>query len=110
MAKANRVELVEVEEVVPAPKKAAARTQKNTLDFGTKKVAVYASPRVAHAMKELTQEMTLYQGVRLTQILDAVYEQGNKDGARKAFDQIHAGVKAAEKAVPHRNPGKPKKR
>ncbi|QRY31153.1 hypothetical protein JVX96_24215 [Variovorax sp. PDNC026] len=93
----------------PVPKK-AARTQKNMLDLGKQKVAVYASPKIAHAMKELTEDMSLYEGVRFTQILEAVYKQGNKDGARNAFEQIHAGVKAAEKAVPHQNPGKPKKR
>ena len=93
----------------PAAKK-AARAQKNMLDLGKVKVAVYASPKISHAMKELTEDMSLYEGVRFTQILEAVYKQGNKDGARKAFDQIRVGLKEAEKAVPHQNPGKPKKR
>lgn len=111
MAARKKIEVVEAElvDALPVPKK-AARSQKNTLDFGNKKVAVYASPRISHAMKELTEDMSLYEGVRFTQILDAVYEQGNKDGARRAFEQMHAGLKAAEKAIPHRNPGKPKKR
>jgi len=50
---------------------------------------------VSKALDEVTEDMTLYHGVRLGQVIEAVYKQGQKDGAKKA--------------VPHRNPGQPKK-
>ena len=36
-------------------------------------------------------------------------DQGKKDGAAEAFEAIGRGVKRAEEAVPHKNPGRPKK-
>lgn len=72
-------------------------------------VKVYASPKVGEALRELTAEMKLYQGVRLGQVLEAFYAQGKKDGAREAFAQVDKGNAAAKKLVPHRTPGRPKK-
>ncbi len=54
--------------------------------------------------------MTLYQGVKLSEILEAIYEQGKKDGARTAFETLKAKTREAENLVPHRNPGQPKKK
>jgi hypothetical protein len=73
---------------------------------GTKKIPVYAGKRVADALSEITAKMTLYHGVKLTQVLEAVYEQGKKDGARDVFDTVD-GLK---KTISHRNPGQPKKK
>jgi hypothetical protein len=53
--------------------------------------------------------MSMYHGVRLIQVLEAAYEQGKKDGARAAFDQLDTGLKAAKASIPHRAPGRPKK-
>ncbi|QPC31691.1 hypothetical protein IS481_00445 [Caldimonas thermodepolymerans] len=53
--------------------------------------------------------MTLYHGVRLSQVLEAVYTQGKKDGARTAFEELDKKIREVHKAVPHKNPGKPKK-
>ncbi len=50
--------------------------------------------------------MAVYQGVRLSQILETVYVQGKKDGARSDFEAVD-GVKSQ---VAHRNPGQPRKR
>lgn len=89
----------------------AAKYKKNLIPLARdRKVAVYASPRISAALDTVTEDMTLYQGVRFVQILEAVYEQGKKDGARAAFDELHAKVREAESAIPHRNPGKPRKR
>jgi hypothetical protein len=43
-------------------------------------IAVYAGVRVANALREVTRDMDLYQGVKLTQLVEAVYQQGRKDG------------------------------
>jgi hypothetical protein len=70
--------------------------------------AVYTSPRKADALQDIMTEMPLYEGVKLMEIMEAVYQQGHKDGARDAFDELDAKASEARKAIPHRNPGKPK--
>lgn len=89
------------------PKK--PRIKKNIIELGTKSVSVYATPRVSEALEHVLEDMTLFKGVKLAQVMEAVYDQGKKDGARTAFDAVANKVKEAQKAVPHRNPGKPKK-
>jgi hypothetical protein len=44
-------------------------------------VKVYAGVRIGRALDEVTEDMTVYQGVRLYEVLEAVYNQGVKDGA-----------------------------
>ena len=78
--------------------------------LATLNLSIYSSPRLADALKELTKEMTLYRGVRFTQILEAVYQQGKKDGAALAFKEISKGLTQAQHKVPHKRPGRPKKR
>lgn len=68
-------------------------------------VAVYAGVRVAHALRELTEGMDLYKGVRLADLLEAVYEQGKKDGARAVSESFRTMMKD----IPHLNPGKPRR-
>lgn len=93
-----------------APKKPGApRNIKNVIPVGDKNIDVYASPRISKALEEVTQDMTLYHGVRFAQILEAVYHQGQKDGARNVFGELDKKMKEAQKAIPHRNPGQPKK-
>ena len=68
-------------------------------------IPVYFGTRIAAALHDVTVDMTLYKGVKLGQVLEAVYNQGQKDGARKvkeSFDHVM-------KAIPYRNPGQPKK-
>ena len=72
-------------------------------------VVVYVSPRMSNALAEVTASMTLYQGVRLTQILEVLYHQGMKDGARMAFESLYSHVRQAMREVPHKRPGRPKK-
>jgi hypothetical protein len=71
------------------------------------KVRVYAGVRVGRALDEVTEEMTLYQGVRLSQVLEAVYEQGRRDGRREVFDAL--GEVQGRKELAHRTPGRPRK-
>ncbi|MDF2916579.1 MAG: hypothetical protein K0S70_796 [Microbacterium sp.] len=44
-------------------------------------IPVYAGVKVGRALDEVTEDMTVYQGVRLYEVLEAVYKQGLKDGA-----------------------------
>lgn len=83
-----------------------------TIKLATKKgeVAVYTSARVADALQTIANNATLYEGVRLTQVLEAVYEQGKKDGAREAFEQLDKSLAVVKKSVPHKRPGRPRKR
>jgi hypothetical protein len=74
------------------------------------KVPVYTSPRVADALKEIRSRATLYEGVRLTQILEAVYLQGKKDGAREAFEETERRLTEAKRRISHQRPGRPRKK
>ena len=73
-------------------------------------VKVYASPRIAAAFKDIAMDMNMYKGIKLLQLLTAVYKQGHKDGARAAFESTDARFRDAMKAVPHQNPGRPSKK
>jgi hypothetical protein len=50
--------------------------------------------------------MKLYKGVRLSQVLEAVYKQGMKDDAR---DVVHK-LDDLKETISYRNPGQPKKK
>lgn len=89
--------------------KGKPRNVKNIIPLGSQEVAVYASPRVSKALEDITKDMTLYHGVHLAQVLEAVYAQGLKDGARGTFAEIDNKIKEAKGTISHRNPGKPKK-
>ena len=49
--------------------------------------------------------MTLYKGVRLGELMTAVYEQGLKDGRKEVIEQFGA-IKKQIKYLP---PGRPRK-
>lgn len=87
----------------------AGKVVKNLIPMKNQTVAVYASPRVSAAFHAVTAKMNLFQGVKLGQLLEAVYLQGKKDGARCAFEEMNRKMLEAKSVVPHRNPGKPKK-
>jgi hypothetical protein len=72
--------------------------------------SVYTSPKVATALEDILANATMYEGVKIGQILEAVYKQGKKDGARDAFNELDRTIAAAKKQVPHKNPGRPRKR
>jgi hypothetical protein len=86
------------------------RNKANKIHLPNEVVTIYATPRISDALKEVVRDLTLYQGVKLEQLFEAVYNQGKKDGARMAFDTVSEKFYEAQKAVPHKNPGKPKKK
>jgi hypothetical protein len=73
-------------------------------------VPVYGSARTADALAEVERDMGLYHGVRLHQVLEAVYNQGHKDGAREAFEELDKSLGVAKRLIPHRPPGRPRTR
>ena len=83
------------------------RTIKVTLQ--QTEASVYTSPKVAKALEDILADATVYEGVKIAQILEAVYKQGKKDGAREAFEELERGFSAAKKQVRHTNPGRPRK-
>ena len=70
-------------------------------------VNVYAGEQVGKALEDVTEDMDLYHGVKLAQVLEAVYEQGRKDGRKQVFDGVHDLSKTGQ--LTYRNPGRPKK-
>ena len=88
----------------------AARSVANKINLVKQIVTVYASPKIGQALNDLIKNLSVYEGVKLAQCLEAMYDQGKKDGARVAFEVLEEKVIEAEKQVPHKNPGKPKKR
>lgn len=47
----------------------------------TGQIKLYRGARAAAALDELQDDMTIYEGVRLTQVIEAAYKQGLHDGA-----------------------------
>jgi hypothetical protein len=88
-----------------APKPKIPRVVKTLVPLPSGTIAVYFGTRVASALKEVTVDMNLYKGVRLGELIEAVYLQGRKDGAR----EVKTSFDALMKTIPYRNPGKPKK-
>jgi hypothetical protein len=50
--------------------------------------------------------MNLYHGVRLAEVVEAVYEQGQKDGRKEIIEKM-AGIKTGVNYLP---PGRPRKK
>jgi hypothetical protein len=80
------------------------------IELPKREVTVYASARVADALQEVAGEMNLWQGVKLGQVLEAVYEQGHKDGAREVFERVDRELGQAKNSIKHLNPGRPRKK
>ena len=85
---------------------AKPRYIRTTIPLSTQKITVYASPRFAELFREVSYNMDIFKGVKLSQLLEYVYEQGKKDGARVVFAQLDV----LKGKIPHRNPGQPKRR
>ena len=94
---------------LPPVKKKEPRFQRIDVPLVNEEIAVYAGVRVREALRELSLDMTLYKGVKFNQILEAVYNQGKKDGARETFEMLDRQMESAKREIPHRNPGAPKK-
>jgi len=74
----------------------------------TTELMLYGSARLVEAVQDLVNKMRLYEGVKLAQIMETVYLQGKKDGAREAFENVDKSLTQAKKTIPHNRPGRPK--
>jgi hypothetical protein len=70
------------------------------------KLTLYAGSKVSSALHEVTTELDLYQGVRLSEVMEAIYEQGLKNGRREVIEQFDHQIM---KKVNYLPPGRPKK-
>lgn len=81
------------------------RYLKTTLDLTDGKVAIYVGQKVHNALREVTSELDIYQGVRLGEVLQAAYDQGKKDGRKEMIEKLDS-IKKETNYLP---PGRPKK-
>lgn len=89
------------------PKK--PRHQKIDIQLTNQIIPLYAGEKIRQAIEEVGLDMSIYRAVRLGQVLEAVYNQGRKDGARAAIEDLDSRIVDLKKLIPHRNPGAPKK-
>ena len=82
------------------------RYQKFDVALPAGEVTLYAGTKVRSALDEITRDMTLYHGVRLAEVIEAVYEQGQKEGRKEIIEKMD-GIKTTVNYLP---PGRPKKK
>jgi hypothetical protein len=80
------------------------------VQLGASEVNVYTRPNLAAALQEILalEGMSLYHGVKLHQIMEAVYVQGKKDGAAAVFAAVDQGIAGAKAEIAHKRPGRPR--
>ncbi len=91
------------------PKKGKPRLVKTDVILDGGKVSIYAGTSVLEALKIVSMDLDIYKGVRLSQLLTALYVQGLKNGRREIFDKLDALKDSSQHRIPGR-PKKPKKR
>ena len=85
---------------------AKSRYKKTNVLLSDRKLALYVGAKIHEALAEVTMDMDLYKGVRLGRVLEAVYEQGMKDGRREVVEQFDA----IKKTINYMPPGRPRKK
>jgi glutamate mutase epsilon subunit len=87
-------------------KNSPAKWKRVTVDLPKQELALYAGSKLRAALTEVTLDMDLFKGVKLGQVLEAVYEQGKKDGRKDIIEQFDHDIKGKANYLP---PGRPKK-
>jgi hypothetical protein len=85
--------------------KHSPKYKKVHVDLPKGKLTLYAGKQISHALAEVTEHMDLYKGVRFFQVMQAVYDQGLKDGRKEVIERFD-GLKEKLNYLP---PGRPKK-
>lgn len=80
--------------------------KKLSVDLTGGTISLYVGSKVRVALEEITTDMTLYHGVRLAEVMQAVYNQGQKDGRREVVEEFER-IRANLNYLP---PGQPKKK
>ena len=81
-----------------------AKYKKILVTHSSGDIQIYAKPAHADALEKISN-MSVYDGTKILALLGEVYRQGKKEGAKSVFD----GIENMKKAIPHKNPGKPKR-
>ena len=90
--------------LVTQPAKSTPRSA--IIQMSGESVTIYArGSKAAAALEELMADTSLYHGVKMFQVIEAVYEQGIRDGRRQVVEAF--GEVAESKALAYRNPGRP---
>jgi hypothetical protein len=76
---------------------------------GHETLTLYAGKKILSAFEEVVEDMTLYKGVRLQQVMKAVYEQGLKDGRREIIEEMDRKFELTKSETKYLPPGRPKK-
>jgi hypothetical protein len=71
-----------------------------------KNITLYAGKKRVAAALEALSELDLYKGAKMIDLIEAAYKQGQKDGAANVITQIQD----LTKKIPHRKPGRPKRK
>lgn len=85
--------------------KHVAKYKKLEIGLSSGPLTLYAGKKVLNALAEVTTGMTLYRGVRLAEVMQAVYEQGLKDGRKEMIEEFEE-IKNKTNYLP---PGRPRK-
>ena len=85
---------------------AKSKYKKTDIQLTDRKLSLYVGAKIHDALEEVTMDMGLYKGVRLRQVLEAVYEQGMKDGRREIIERMEAIRQDSN----YLSPGRPAKR
>ncbi|MDO9229457.1 MAG: hypothetical protein Q7U03_07820 [Syntrophales bacterium] len=80
------------------------------VNLGKTELVLYGGRKLVSAIDDIVKKTSLYEGVKLAQIMEAVYLQGKKDGARVAFESIDRSIVQVRKDIPHNRPGRPKRK
>lgn len=88
------------------PEMAKSKYQRIDIQLSDRVLPLYVGARIHDALEEVALDMPLYKSVRLSQVLEAAYEQGMKDGRREIIEKMD-GIKQATNYLP---PGRPKKK
>ncbi len=90
-------------------KKSVSGPRSTVIQLANGTIKVYAGKKISEAL-ETIDSLGLYKGVRMIQLVEAVYQQGHKDGAKAVFDARRQSDALLEKSIPHRPPGRPTKK
>lgn len=93
------------------PRHAAKGNRKIVLDLPRQgAVPIYSNQRVLDALDEVMGDITTYRGVKLISVMEAVYQQGVKNGKEEVLDAQAAAMREVEKNLRPKKIGRPRVR
>lgn len=83
--------------------------RKVSIELPQRALVIYAGHRVRSALHELTEKMDVYLATRLQLVMQAIYEQGLKDGRKEMIERMEKGFEQIKGDTNYLPPGRPKK-